>query len=229
MPLQREPLQFAVLFLCVPIQYLAVEYMGSSEVSRSYAISQLVDEITRLQSEWLAIEPWQKWCLSVISGITEFGFESGYGSEFDSEDELGESPAIEVLRFREKNGYFAQSPEKRDPKPPHVNFRVGQVIKHKRWGYHGVIIGWDLTARAPPEWLKEMHGDNEGWKDQPNYAILVDTRDRQAPQMTYVPQENFQVVKNRKVLHPSIEDYFENHDGAQYLPRPWLRALYPRD
>ena len=42
MPLQREHLQFAVLFLCVPIQYLAVEFMGSSEVSRTYAISQLV-------------------------------------------------------------------------------------------------------------------------------------------------------------------------------------------
>ena len=42
MPLQREHVQFAVLFLCVPIQYLAIELMGSSEVSRTYAISQLV-------------------------------------------------------------------------------------------------------------------------------------------------------------------------------------------
>jgi len=227
MPLQREHFQFAVLFLCVPIQYFAVEYMGSSEVSRSYAISQLVDEISRLQTKWLSIEPWQKWCQSVISSISEFGF---VGNEFDSDDELGESPAVEVLKFREKNGYFAQSPEKRDPKPPHVSYRVGQVIKHKRWAYHGVIIGWDLTAKAPPEWIKEMHGENAHWKDQPNYAILVDTRDRQAPQLTYVPQENFEVVTSgRKVLHPNLEDYFEHFDGAQYLPRPWLKSLYPRD
>ena len=63
-----------------------------------------------------------------------------------------------------------------------------QVVKHKKWGYHGVIMGWDNKARAPDEWLKEMHGENTHWRDQPNYAVLVDTRDRPAPQMTYVPQ-----------------------------------------
>ena len=57
-----------------------------------------------------------------------------------------------------------------------------------RWGYRGVIIGWDETARAPQQWLSEMHKNNPSWKTQPNYAVLVDTRDRPAPQITYVPQ-----------------------------------------
>ena len=57
-----------------------------------------------------------------------------------------------------------------------------------RWGYRGVIIGWDETARAPKEWLEQMHKDNPTWRHQPNYAVLVDTRDRPAPQLTYVPQ-----------------------------------------
>jgi len=231
MPLQREHLQFAVLFLCVPIQYLAVEYMGSSEVSRTYAISQLVDELYKLRSQWLSIEPWRKWCFKVLDTITEHGLGvgGGFGSFGDADSPEGESPAIEVLKFREKNGYFGQSPDIRDPKNPAVIYRVGQVVKHKKWGYHGVIMGWDNKARAPEEWLKEMHGENTHWRDQPNYAVLVDTRDRPAPQMTYVPQENFEVIKNKKILHPRVDDYFENYDGAQYLPRPWLRALYPRD
>jgi len=213
--------------MCVPIQYFAVEYMGSSEVSRTYAISQLVDEISRFQTQWFAIDPWRKWCISLINTISEAG--GSRGGQFDSDDELGESPAVEVFKYREKNGYFAQGPEKRDPKPPEVTYRVGQVIKHKRWDYHGVIIGWDTTAKAPPEWLKDMHGSNHHWKDQPNYAVLVDTRDRQAPQVTYVPQENLQVIRNKRILHPALDEYFEQYDGAQYLPRPWLRALYPRD
>ena len=178
-----------------------------------------------MHTKWLAIEPWKKWCQTVFNSITE----SGLTSEFDSDDELGESPAVEVLKYREKNGYFGQSPEKRDPKPPHVSYRVGQVIKHKKWDYQGVIIGWDLTAKAPPEWIEQMHGDNVHWKDQPNYAILIDTRDRPAPQLSYVPQENIKIIKNKKILHPAIDQYFEQFDGAQYLPRPWLRALYPRD
>ena len=57
-----------------------------------------------------------------------------------------------------------------------------------RWGYRGVIIGWDETARAPAHWLAEMHRGQPGWGHQPNYAVLVDTRDRPAPQITYVPQ-----------------------------------------
>ncbi len=48
--------------------------------------------------------------------------------------------------------YFAQSAEVRDPKPPHVRLRVGQVVRHKLWGYHGVVIGWDQTAKAPENW-----------------------------------------------------------------------------
>ena len=57
-----------------------------------------------------------------------------------------------------------------------------------RWGYRGVIIGWDEVARAPANWIQEMHKNNPSWQQQPNYAILVDTRDRPAPQITYVPQ-----------------------------------------
>jgi hemimethylated DNA binding protein len=33
----------------------------------------------------------------------------------------------------------------------------------------------------------------------PNYAILVDTRDRPEPQVTYVPEENLEIITNTKV------------------------------
>ena len=32
------------------------------------------------------------------------------------------------------------------PQHPSVIYRVGQVVNHKKWGYHGVIIGWDVKA-----------------------------------------------------------------------------------
>ena len=53
------------------------------------------------------------------------------------------------MKFREEKGggHFASSARPRNPRPPHVEFRVGQVVKHKLWGYHGVIIGWDETAK----------------------------------------------------------------------------------
>jgi hypothetical protein len=57
----------------------------------------------------------------------------------------------------------------------------------------------------------------------------VDIRDRTIPQLTYVPEENIEVMTNRRVTHPGLEDYFEGFDGAQYLPRPWLKTIYPMD
>jgi hemimethylated DNA binding protein len=145
------------------------------------------------------------------------------------EDE-GESPAVEVMRYKDPEGYFAGSPEPRSPRPPEVRFRIGQVIKHKRWGYRGVIIGWDSEARAPEQWLRQMHPpDKPHWRKQPNYSILVDTRDRLDAQTTYVPQENIDVLVNTQVFHPEIENHFETFDGAQYIARPWLKGLYPHD
>ena len=32
-----------------------------------------------------------------------------------------------------------------------------------------------------------------------------------------------------QVVHDNIDDYFVGFDGAQYLPRPWLKAVYPHD
>ena len=89
-----------------------------------------VDELYKLRTQWLSIEPWRKWCFKVLDTITEHGLGVGGGfGSYDGADSLeGESPAIEVLKFREKNGYFGQSPDIRDPKNPAVIYRVGQVI-----------------------------------------------------------------------------------------------------
>lgn len=42
MPLQRDHLQLLILILSVPVQYYVVQKMGSTEATRSYAISKLV-------------------------------------------------------------------------------------------------------------------------------------------------------------------------------------------
>ena len=61
------------------------------------------------------------------------------------DDDEGECPAEEVIKFQAKNGYFGMSTVPRTPRPKHIQFHVGQVIRHKLWNYRGVIIGWDET------------------------------------------------------------------------------------
>lgn len=52
---------------------------------------------------------------------------------------------------------LSASPTVRSHRPSSVKLRVGQVVKHKLYGYHGVITGWDEIARAPDRWLNEHH------------------------------------------------------------------------
>ena len=71
----------------------------------------------------------------------------------------GECIAFEVLKYREKRekGAFASSTKPRTNRSkPEIKYRIGQVIKHKRWGYRAVIVGWDQQANAPEEWIKQV-------------------------------------------------------------------------
>lgn len=228
MPIDRAAaFQLCLLVLAVPAQYIISNYvLPSTQESRSGALKNLVNKAVEFQRDYLTVQSWRKWCLAMVQRATN---QNAIPPD-DNNDPLGESPALEVIEFRDPKGYFSGSPRPRSPRPSSVKYRIGQVIKHKRWGYRGIIIGWDPTAKAPAHWLQQMHPpDKPHWRHQPNYAILVDTRDRLEPQTTYVPEENIEIVTNTKVLHPEVDDFFEMFDGAQYLPRPWLRVIYPHD
>ena len=57
----------------------------------------------------------------------------------------------------------------RSPRADYVKFRIGQVIRHKIDGYRAVIIGWDETARAPNQWLRE----NSVSAERSNYSCTL--------------------------------------------------------
>ncbi|GFU03820.1 f-box only protein 21 [Nephila pilipes] len=213
------------LIICVPVQFFLVQNWGNTESSRSYALHKFLNHLSRFRDDYLSWNSWRKWLIKTLDLGHLFPTIT-----IESDPDEGESPAIEVMRYKHKHGYFSFSPEPRDSRPPAVMYRIGQVVVHKEWNYRGVIVGWDEVAKAPPEWLDQMHGkDNFEWRKMPNYSILVDTRDRLSPQLTYVPQVNIELITNTKIIHPLLDDHFESFDGAQYIPRPWLKTLYPQD
>lgn len=40
--------------------------------------------------------------------------------------------------------------------PGRVRFRIGQVIRHLRYGYRGVVTGWDARCLADDIWVVQM-------------------------------------------------------------------------
>lgn len=210
-------LQLLLLLLAVPLQYLICQWTSPSASERAQLIKQLSKPLTLFSSGYIL--DWNKWQEMVVNWTQSM--------INILQDEDGECPAEEVIKFQEKNGHFGMSTVPHTPRPKHVKFHVGQVIRHKLWNYRGVIIGWDEKLKASEAWMQQNHGDKKHWRNMPNYAILVDIRDRPSSQITYVPEENIELITNTKIVHSILEEYFGEFDGACYLPRPWLKKVYP--
>ena len=48
-----------------------------------------------------------------------------------------------------------------------------------------------------------MHIGHPEYRNQPNYSLLVDIRNREMPQTTYVPEENIELIDSTAIMHPS--------------------------
>ncbi|KAL3882358.1 hypothetical protein ACJMK2_028711 [Sinanodonta woodiana] len=143
---RRAMLHLGLLLLAVPVQYLVTKIVISTEAQRSYAIRNLLSSALGFKNNYLSWKSWKKWCINILQ---TFKYTDSPEDSFDdTEDENGESPAIEVMRYNAPKGYFGESTDPRTPRAPEVKYRVGQVIKHKMWGYKGVIIGWDKSAKV---------------------------------------------------------------------------------
>ena len=116
MPIQREHFQFILIFLCVPIQYYIVNQSGSTESSRSYQLSLLIDQLKDFHAKYFKIESWIKWIQEqreLLKSIKNQRPDPGQG----------ESVAKEVLDYRAKldSGHFASSTDIRSVRKPQVN------------------------------------------------------------------------------------------------------------
>jgi F-box protein 21 len=54
-----------------------------------------------------------------------------------------------------------------------VSFKIGQLFKHERYGYEGVITGWDPSCDAGEDWIQEMGVDRlPKGRNQSFYHVL---------------------------------------------------------
>mmetsp|Transcript_6918 Transcript_6918/g.20023 ORF Transcript_6918/g.20023 Transcript_6918/m.20023 type:complete len:153 (+) Transcript_6918:1803-2261(+) len=127
-----------------------------------------------------------------------------------------------------------------------IQFRVGDIVRHKRYNYRAVIFGWDPKCAATHRWMEQMnirslpHG-----KNQPFYHTLCDQRDRPGSQTTYVAQENLELLEMDEdgydeeegclgecnhIDHDEVGEHFDGIGSAfHYIPNRYRASLYPQD
>ena len=97
-----------------------------------------------------------------------------------------------------------------------AGFCIGDVIRHKLFGYHGVIYDVDAVFMGTGEWYETVARSRPP-KDQPWYRVLVDGY---GDTTTYVAERNLERCPGfREISHPLLELYFDGHDGNVYSVR----------
>ena len=105
------------------------------------------------------------------------------------------------------------SSSERSPK-----FDRGQLVEHRRYGYRGVIVDFDLKCMADEEWYQSNMTQPD--KNRPWYHVLV----HGTVSNTYAAEENLRPDTSRKPIeHPLVAHFFTEFVDGRYErnDQPW--------
>ena len=99
-----------------------------------------------------------------------------------------------------------------------VRFTPGQLVRHKRYHYRGVVVDFDVRCMADEQWYQNNQAQPD--RDQPWYHVLVDGSDA----TTYPAQQNLLPDDSGEpVDHPLVDYFFSGFADGRYTrnDRPW--------
>lgn len=97
-------------------------------------------------------------------------------------------------------------------------FKPGQLIRHRRYGYRGVIVDRDERCMADEAWYKKNQTQPD--RDQPWYHVLVD----QSTACTYAASQNLVAdPSGTPIDHPLLQHLFSGFKDGHYVrnDEPW--------
>ncbi|NWV75512.1 FBX21 protein, partial [Dasyornis broadbenti] len=222
--------QLSMLLFALPAQYFISQWYGTDSAERIQITERLVIASWSISTRsYLSLDAWAdrfklllsktRTCLYVELLILHF--RNWYYEE--NKTRSGHNKA-------KPHSSFAETTHVHSPKPEYIKFHVGQVIIHKRFGYSGVIVGWDVKATTPEEQLQSRYPPaKQDLKYTPHYRILINKANGFGKSTAYVPEEEITIIMGLEVYHPDMETYFSGYDGSKYIMQPWLKRLYPHD
>jgi len=102
-----------------------------------------------------------------------------------------------------------------------VLYKVGQLVKHKRYGYRGVIVDVDPECLADESWYQMNQTQPD--RKQPWYHVLVSDTD----QMTYPAQSSLVPDEScEQIRHAFLAHFFSRFENGHYIrnQEPRLKA-----
>jgi heat shock protein HspQ len=97
-------------------------------------------------------------------------------------------------------------------------FEAGQMVRHLRYGYRGVVVAFDTECRAPQSWYESNR--TQPLRQQPWYHVLV----HGSSTATYAAQDSLEADDSvEPIRHPLLEIFFDAFDDGHYIrnQRAW--------
>lgn len=172
---------------------------------------------------------------SAVRYLARFGFEREQANA--RERELALDRGIEALRLLNTRyhdiveGMRQTRREKMNRES--IKYRLGQVFRHKLFGYKGVIYGFDSRCERDEAWIQQMGVMNP---ERPFYYALPDEIDCQrlfgGVRLTkYVSEDNIIPLEGSRLVHRALDNYFIGYSESlgRYIPVKRLQFEYPDD
>lgn len=93
-----------------------------------------------------------------------------------------------------------------------AKFGMGELVRHRLFGYRGVVIDADPSFQLSDEWYDQMARTRPP-RDQPWYHVLV----HEGNHTTYVAERNLAPDESGEpVRHPQLSQYFTGFAAGRY-------------
>jgi len=104
------------------------------------------------------------------------------------------------------------------PPVAHARFGIGEIVRHRLFGFRGVIYDVDPVFANSEEWYQSIPEEMRPPKDQPFYHLLAENSE--SSYIAYVSQQNLTADDNDEPIdHPAIPGIFEGYSEGRYALR----------
>jgi heat shock protein HspQ len=108
------------------------------------------------------------------------------------------------------------------PRESTAKFAIGQVVKHRRYPFRGVIYDVDPEFANTEEWWLSIPEELRPRKDQPFYHLFAENADTEY--VAYVSEQNLMPdTTGEPVRHPQVEETFDRDEDGVYRIRVAIR------
>lgn len=97
----------------------------------------------------------------------------------------------------------------------HAKYHLGQVVRHKKHPFRGVVFDVDATFSNTEEWYDAIPEESRPAKEQPFYHLLAENA--QSYYVAYVSEQNLiPDPSGEPVDHPDLSDLFGEFENGIY-------------